>query len=58
MQAAKIPDPDDMPFLEVAATAVAVLVTGNQRHFPVRERGATRVVSPRECLGLLSTLRG
>ncbi len=29
-----LPDPDDLPFLEVATAAAAFLVTGNLRHFP------------------------
>ena len=38
--AVELPDPDDLPFAEVAADQGAVLVTGNLRHFPgaVRER--------------------
>lgn len=51
-----LPDPDDLPFLEVAAAGGAhALVTGNARHF-VPERGAhgVRVVSPREALELLA----
>lgn len=43
------PDPDDMPFLEVAlATSEHTLVTGNLRHYPAACRGAVRVLSPRE----------
>jgi len=48
-----LPDPKDLPFLEVATAADAILVTGNLRHFP---KGACRgitVVSPKEFLGLL-----
>ena len=51
--AADLPDPDDLPFLEVAFEADAVLVTGNKRHFPKRERQGVRVLSPREFLDLL-----
>jgi putative PIN family toxin of toxin-antitoxin system len=29
-----LPDEDDRPFLEVAETALAILVTGNLRHYP------------------------
>lgn len=37
--AATLPDPDDLPFLEVALAARAeALVTGNLRHFPTRSR--------------------
>lgn len=32
--AAELPDADDLPFLEVAASADAILITGNRRHFP------------------------
>ena len=48
-----VPDPEDLPFLEVAASADAVLVSGNLRHFPVKSRGGVRVVSPRGLLDLL-----
>lgn len=51
--AADLPDPDDLPFLEVAAEAHAVLVTGNKKHFPQKAMGAVRVVSPREFLDML-----
>ena len=50
---ADLPDPDDLPFLEVAAEVHAVLVTGNKKHFPRRVSGAVHVVSPREFLDLL-----
>jgi len=52
-----LPDPDDMPFLEVALTGRAdALVTGNARHFqPLR--GVT-VVSPSGLLKLLAVQRG
>ena len=51
--AAILPDPDDLPFLEVAAAVQAVLVTGNKKHFPQKVVGAVRVVSPREFLDML-----
>lgn len=50
---ADLPDPDDLPFLEVAAEAHAVLVTGNKKHFPNKAAGAVQVVSPREFLDML-----
>lgn len=52
-----LPDPDDIPFLEVAFTGRAdALVTGNARHFqPLR--GVT-VVSPGGLLRLLAAQRG
>lgn len=45
-----LPDPDDIPFIEVAAAAEALLVTGNTRHFPLRARGRVTVLTPRELL--------
>jgi len=48
--AASLPDPDDLPFLEVAAFAQADLVTGNLRHFPKRVCRPVRVITPAECL--------
>ena len=53
---AALPDEDDRPFLEVAATAQAVVVTGNLRHFPKAARKGVLVVSPREFLELLRRL--
>ena len=50
---AKLPDPGDMPFLEVAASAGAILITGNARHYPKRSRAGVTVLSPREFLELL-----
>ena len=47
----RLPDPDDEPFLEVAAAAMAeFLVTGNLKHFPHDRRQGVRVVTPREFL--------
>ena len=48
-----LPHEDDRPFLEVAGTAHAVLVTGNKRHYPKRARGDLAVVDCREFLELL-----
>ncbi len=48
-----LPHPDDLPFLEVAAEAGVVLVTGNLRHFPRRSRAGVMVLSPREFLDLV-----
>jgi putative PIN family toxin of toxin-antitoxin system len=45
-----LPDPDDLPFLEVAAEAGAVLVTGNRRHFPADACGDVTVLTPAEFL--------
>lgn len=50
---AELPDPDDLVFLEVAASAEASLVTGNGRHYPGRARCGVKVFSPREFLDLL-----
>ena len=43
-----LPDPDDEPFLAVAAAAATMLVTGNLRHFPVSSRRGVIVLTPRE----------
>jgi putative PIN family toxin of toxin-antitoxin system len=43
---ASLPDPEDLPFLEVAAEAGAALIRGNRRHFPPDARGGVRVLSP------------
>jgi predicted nucleic acid-binding protein len=52
----KLEDPDDLPFLEVAAAAAAdALVTGNVRHF--RASGgklAVPVLTPRQLLNRLA----
>ena len=45
---ASLPDPEDLPFLEVAVAAVAVLITGNRRPFPAEARGGVQVLSPAE----------
>ena len=50
-----LPDPEDLAFLEVAASGAALLVTGNQRHFPKAATGAVSVLSPAECLEALRT---
>jgi putative PIN family toxin of toxin-antitoxin system len=51
LAATLLPDPDDLPFLEVAVGAAAdALVTGNLRHFPPAARRGVLVVSPRELL--------
>lgn len=50
-----LPDPDDLPFLEVAAAGSAdALVTGNLHHYQAT-RGShdVRVLSPRELLDRL-----
>ena len=46
-----LPDPDDEPFLEVALSGgVKAIVTGNKRHFPKKEYGGVRILSPAEFL--------
>jgi putative PIN family toxin of toxin-antitoxin system len=49
-----LPDPDDLPFLEVAAAGFAdALVTGNRRHFaPITGTHDVRVLSPMEFITL------
>jgi uncharacterized protein len=42
-----LPDPDDAPFLAVAAWVGCPLVTGNLRHFPAKARGEVVVLNPR-----------
>ncbi len=49
----RLPDAEDLPFLEVAAGAGALLVTGNTRHYPDRSRAGVTVITPREFLDLL-----
>jgi putative PIN family toxin of toxin-antitoxin system len=52
----ELPDPDDLPFLEVADAASADgLITGNPRHYrPVSGRHGVRIWSPRELTDLLA----
>jgi putative PIN family toxin of toxin-antitoxin system len=50
---AELPDPGDLPFLEVAVSADALLVTGNTRHYPKRLHAGITILSPREFLELL-----
>lgn len=45
----KLPDADDLPFLEVARAAQAdALVTGNIRHYPAPARLGVNVLTPAE----------
>ena len=53
----RLPDPDDAPFLEVAAATESILVTGNSRHFPKKAREGVVVLSPAELLELLRQSR-
>jgi putative PIN family toxin of toxin-antitoxin system len=53
--AVALPDADDLPFLEVAATAAVSLVTGNPRHFrPTRGSHQVELLAPAEVLGRLA----
>ena len=47
------PDPKDMPFLALAHSAGAWLVTGNLRHFPQEIREGVTVLSPTDYLAHL-----
>jgi putative PIN family toxin of toxin-antitoxin system len=50
---AQLPDPGDMPFLEVAASVGAILATGNTRHYLKGSRFGVTVLSHREFIELL-----
>lgn len=50
---ANLPDQDDLPFLEVATEANAILVTGNKKHFPQNIADSTQIMSPREFLDMI-----
>lgn len=52
-----LPDPADLPFLEVAAQADVPLVTGNRRHFPQEACEGLTVLWPAEFLATLSSAR-
>lgn len=52
--ACTLPDPDDLPFLEVAAAAGALLVTGNARHFPPAQRAGVSVQTPAQIVAALA----
>jgi putative PIN family toxin of toxin-antitoxin system len=43
---AELPDPDDVPFLEVAHAAEATLITGNTKHYPEEARRGVAVLNP------------
>jgi putative PIN family toxin of toxin-antitoxin system len=47
------PDPKDLPFLALAHSAGAWLVTGNLKHFPEEVRGGLTVLSPTDYLAHL-----
>jgi putative PIN family toxin of toxin-antitoxin system len=51
---ARLPDPDDEPFLEVTLAGEAhCLVTGNIKHYPVEARQGAEVLSPRAFIELI-----
>ncbi len=52
------PDHGDAPFLALAATAGAWLVTGNLKHLPKASRGDVTVVSPSDYLAHLRSVGG
>lgn len=45
-QVINLPDPSDAPFIEVALEAELMLVTGNTKHFPKKERQEVLVEAP------------
>jgi predicted nucleic acid-binding protein len=49
-----LPDPDDAPFLAVAAWVGCPLVTSNMRHFPATTRKGIAVLTPRQLLDHLA----
>lgn len=49
--AVALPDPGDIPFLEVAHTAEAILVTGNLKHYPPEVRQRVEMMQPAAFLG-------
>jgi uncharacterized protein len=50
-----LPDPDDLPFLELALATDAILVTGNLRHFPATGRRGATVLDPATALIRVTT---
>jgi len=55
--ATRLPDSDDLPFLEVALSAkVDFLVTGNKKHYPPSVRRGIQVFFPKQFLELMSRL--
>lgn len=49
-----LPDPDDLPFLELALAAQALLVTGNLKHFPDKFRRGATVLDPAQALRVVA----
>ena len=50
---ADLPDPSDLPFLEVATAAEATLVTGNLKHFAKKVRKGVPAATPRAFIEML-----
>lgn len=50
---ADLPDPGDVPFLEIALTEKVILVTGNLKHFPEGSRRGAVVLTPAELVRTL-----
>lgn len=56
---ARLPDPDDEAFLEVAvARSAEYLVTGNSAHFPIEASAGVVIVSPAEFVGAYRSREG
>lgn len=55
IQISDIPDSNDAPFLEVAVTAAAPLITGNAAHFPAQYRNRTSIQTPSEFVSCFSS---
>lgn len=53
-----LPDADDLPFLEVAVQAEAILVTGNKAHYDGTGGEISAVVMPREFLDFWGDAHG
>lgn len=51
-----LPDPNDAPFLALAKTAGAWLITGNMKHFPKAARLGVTVLAPADYLAHLEEL--
>lgn len=49
----QLPDPEDAPFIALAQTADAPIVTGNGKHFP--PECSVEVLTPAQCLSRLFT---
>jgi putative PIN family toxin of toxin-antitoxin system len=45
-----MPDPGDVPFLEIALAESVPLITGNKKHYPKDKRAGCQVLTPEEFL--------